>query len=336
VPAASGGLLFLMLLSAAVFGAAVALTRVLIPLLARAVLDRPNRRSSHTVPTPRGGGIAILAAVLPGWAVVLWLGLAPAGAGAAIVGALIVAIVSFADDLRGLPAAARLAAQLGVVAFALAWLPGAGAIFQGLLPPWLDLLLTGLLWVWLVNLYNFMDGIDGIAAVETVCIGLGLVLVAAASGLGSAPLAAALAAGAAGFLVWNRHPARIFMGDVGSVPVGFLVGWLLLEAAGKGLWAPALLLPLYFLADATWTLLRRIAHGHRPWQPHREHFYQLAVRRGLGHGAVVRRVLVADLVLILCAMAALRWPVAALLGGVAVTAALLVALRGSVDPRRIC
>ena len=109
---------------------------------------------------------------------------------------------------------------------------------------------------------------------------------------------------AIGFLVWNWSPARIFLGDVGSVPLGYVLGFLLLDLAIRGWWKIALILPLYFLADATITLARRLLRGERVWQAHREHFYQQAVRRGLGHAAVVKRVIAADLMLIGCGWAA--------------------------------
>ena len=135
-------------------------------------------------------------------------------------------------------------------------------MFQGWLPAALDMAAAALLWVWFVNLYNFMDGIDGIAGSETAAIGIGLALFAIA-GIGNDPAlaapAAVIAAAAIGFLVWNWAPARIFLGDVGSVPLGYLLGFLLLAAASRGHWKLALILPLYFLADATITLLRRLA-----------------------------------------------------------------------------
>jgi UDP-N-acetylmuramyl pentapeptide phosphotransferase/UDP-N-acetylglucosamine-1-phosphate transferase len=180
-----------------------------------------------------------------------------------------------------------------------------GAVFQGWLPSWLDRAAAALVWVWFVNLYNFMDGIDGIAGSEAAAIGIGLALFAV-TGIGDDPAlaasaaapGAAIAAAAIGFLVWNWAPARIFLGDVGSVPLGYLLGFLLLAAAARGHWEIALILPLYFLADATITLLRRLARGERVWLPHRQHFYQQAVRRGLGHAAIVRRVIAANLILI--------------------------------------
>ena len=142
--------------------------------------------------------------------------------------------------------------------------------------------------------------------------------------MGLAALAATIAAAALGFLPWNWAPARIFLGDVGSVPLGFLLGFLLLGVAASGHWKIALILPLYFLADATITLLRRLALGERVWQPHRRHFYQQAVTRGLGHAAVVRRVIGANLLLIGCGWVPLRF---GLLSGIGHTWSHFIQLR---------
>ena len=283
-------------------------TRALIPLLRRAsVLDRPNERSSHQIPTPRGGGIAVVGAALAAWIVLVMAGAAPAMLLPVIVGAAMLAAVSWLDDIRGprgLSRSVRLGVQCAAVALGIVLAMPGGAVFQGWLPLPLDRAAAALVWVWFVNLYNFMDGIDGIAGSETAAIGVGLALFAAlgvAHDPALAAPAAAIAAAAIGFLVWNWAPARIFLGDVGSVPLGYLLGFLLLATAARGHWTVALILPLYFLADATLTLLRRLARGERVWLPHREHFYQLAVRRGLPHEAVVRRVIAADAVLIGCA-----------------------------------
>jgi UDP-N-acetylmuramyl pentapeptide phosphotransferase/UDP-N-acetylglucosamine-1-phosphate transferase len=161
-----------------------------------------------------------------------------------------------------------------------------------------------------------MDGIDGIAGTESVVLGIGLALVFALGGaLLPAGLSLLVAAAALGFLVWNWQPARIFLGDVGSVPLGFLLGWLLLLAAAGGQWAAALILPGVYWADATLTLLRRGLRGERLWRPHREHFYQRAVQRGLGHGQVARRVGLAGACLIGLALLAGPLGAAAALAG---------------------
>jgi UDP-N-acetylmuramyl pentapeptide phosphotransferase/UDP-N-acetylglucosamine-1-phosphate transferase len=315
-------------------------TRALIPLLRRgALLDRPNQRSSHALPTPRGGGLAVVAAILLGWLALIGLGLVPRASLPILFGAVLLAAVSWLDDVRGLPPAARLIAQLAAVAVALAFLTQtpAGPVFQGWLPGWLDAVGTVLLWVWFINLFNFMDGIDGLAGSEAAAIGLGLLLFATI-GVGQDPglaaLGAAIAAAAAGFLVWNWAPARIFLGDVGSVPLGYLLGFLLLEQAARGHWKVALILPLYFLADATITLMRRLLRGERVWQAHREHFYQRAVQRGLGHAAVVHRVIAADIVLIGCAWAAENgWPILGLIAA-GVTVAQLLAWLATAPAKR--
>jgi len=316
-------------------------TRALIPLLRQAaVLDHPNERSSHEAPTPRGGGIALFVAIL-----VAWLALIAAGAAAPLLlvvlfGAVLLAAVSWVDDLRGLSPAMRLLAQCVAVGLALGMvaLIGAPILSRGWLPQWLDAVAAGLLWLWFVNLFNFMDGIDGLAGSEAAAIGLGLMLFAG-FGVGRDPelmiLDATVAAAAIGFLVWNWAPARIFLGDVGSVPLGYLLGFLLLEQAARGRWKLALILPLYFLADATITLSCRLARGERVWQAHREHFYQRAVQqRGLGHAAVVRRVIAADIVLIGCAWAAENgWPILGLIvAGIAV--ALLLAWLATAPAKR--
>ena len=260
-------------------------TRALIPLLRRAsVLDRPNERSSHEIPTPRGGGIAVVGASLAAWLALVAAGAAPLSLLAVIAGAAMLAMICWLDDLRGLSPAVRFGAQCAAVALGVVAALPDGAVFQGWLPAGLDRAAAALLWVWFVNLYNFMDGIDGIAGSEAASIGIGLALFAIAGIGGDPALAAAaiIAAAAIGFLVWNWAPARIFLGDVGSVPLGYLLGFLLLWAAALGNWRIALILPLYFLADATITLLRRLLRGERVWRAHRQHFYQRAVQHGRG------------------------------------------------------
>ena len=140
-----------------------------------------------------------------------------------------------------------------------------------------------------------------------------------------------LAGAALGFLWWNWSPAKVFMGDVGSIPLGFGLGWLLFSLACAGLWPAALLLPLYFVADASITLLRRLFAGKPVLQAHREHVYQRAVQAGRSHAAVVRLVIAADAVLIALALATpvLGWPVLA--GGALTVAALILRLRSAVS-----
>lgn len=319
--------LWLLLVAGLVFAATAVLTGLLLPVLRRhAVLDRPNDRSSHTHPTPRGGGLAILAVLLPAWAALALAAGVPDGFVLLLAATLALAAISWIDDLRGLSPAARIGPQIAAVAAVLALWPDDALVFQGLLPLWLDRFLAGLAWLWFLNLFNFMDGIDAIAGTEAASIGCGLVAVALLGGGpdGALPFALTLAAAAAGFLVWNRPPARIFLGDVGSIPLGYLLGWLLLGAAASGQWAAALILPAYYLVDATLTLLRRLAAGRDVFAAHAEHFYQVAVRKRLSHGQVVRAILVANLALIGLAIGAARGePVAGLIGAAGTVALLL-------------
>lgn len=302
----------------------------MIPLLRRrALLDIPNERSSHTAPTPRGAGLAVIGAVLCAWIALALAGRAPPWAGTAAAGAAIIGAVSWRDDLRGVPPILRLLTQGAAVAIGLAALPAGGAL-RDWLGPAPAIAVTGLAWLWFVNLFNFMDGIDGLAGSEAAAIGVGLALYAGiGAGLdpGLAALAAALAGAAGGFLVWNWTPARIFLGDVGSAPLGYLCGFLLFDLALYGHWKIALILPLYFLADASLTLARRLVRGERIWLAHREHFYQRAVQKGLGHAAVVKRVIAADLLLIALGWAAENGAGLLALGlAAAIVAALLLLL----------
>ena len=299
-----------------------------------AILDRPNQRSSHTLPTPRGGSLALVPVAAVAWLGVAALGWAPAAMAMAAGWALGLAVVFWRDDLGGLPIGVRIAAQVMAVTAMLVAAPADTRYFGGLLPAWLDALAAGFLWVYFINLFNFMDGIDGITGVETACVGLGAAAVAAIAGLGeSLPLAGVtLAAAALGFLVWNWHPAKIFLGDVGSVPLGFLLGWLLLELAAAGQPLPALILPAYYLLDASVTLGRRIVRGDKFWRAHREHFYQRAVARGLSHASVSAHILAVGVMLAgLAVAAAAGYETPALLGALLVLFALLGVLAG---PRR--
>ncbi len=305
----------------------------------RAILDHPNPRSSHVTPTPRGGGIAIIAVVLPAWAILAVVSVAVIS-GASRLGpigvdlwlligaAVVLGAVSWADDLGGLAPWLRLGVHFVAVALVLAAFEPDRLVFQGLLPLALDRILAGLVWVWFLNLFNFMDGIDGIAGVETIAIGIGLfALGPLAIGAEGNLYALTIAAAALGFLRWNWHPARVFLGDVGSVPLGFLLGWLLIDAAAAGHWAAAIILPLYYLADATITIARRGLRGEAVWRAHAEHFYQAAVQRGLGHGTVAGIILAANIILAAWAVIAEAGSRMWGLGGAAVTvAALLVML----------
>jgi UDP-N-acetylmuramyl pentapeptide phosphotransferase/UDP-N-acetylglucosamine-1-phosphate transferase len=255
------------------------------------VLDRPNERSLHERPVPRTGGIAIAIGVAAAaflWTELLW---------PALAAAIFLGLLSLRDDLAGLPTLARLSAHLGAAAVAL---------WYWLWP--IDLWALALLVVavvWITNLFNFMDGSDGLAGGMAV-IGFGAYALAAQF-TGAAPFAAlcaSVASACAAFLLFNFPPARIFMGDVGSIPLGFLAGALGVLGWRDDLWP--LWFPLLafapFIADATFTLLRRVARRERIWRAHREHYYQRMVRMGLGHRATAW---IGYCVMLACAAAAL-------------------------------
>ncbi len=283
----------------------------------REVLDHPNKRSSHLAPTPRGGGIVVIGVILPVWAGVGWFApqifthpstVSLSSLVLVLLCALGLAVMSWLDDLRGLTPIFRLILQFAVVIVGLYTLPpgpsGEALVFQGLLPATADHVVAALVWVWFLNLFNFMDGIDGITGVEAASVGGGVFLVALfAGGIQDwAFFGLSAAAAACGFLCWNWDPAKLFIGDVGSVPLGFLLGWLLLGLTTTGHWAPAVILPLYYLADATLTLGLRLLRGEKVWQAHSQHFYQRAVQAGASHAKVCRLVGVANLGLLLLAV----------------------------------
>jgi UDP-N-acetylmuramyl pentapeptide phosphotransferase/UDP-N-acetylglucosamine-1-phosphate transferase len=303
-------------------------TRLALAWLARkAILDHPNERSSHSRPTPRGGGLAVTPVVLVTWATICAGGTPVAGLGPVLAGGAVLFALSWMDDKSGLSARLRLGVHVLAVGAGLLAFPADHLVCQGWLPLWADRLVALVAWVWFVNLFNFMDGIDGITGVETGSLGLGLALLAALAADGPGQwLALSAAAAGIGFLVWNWHPAKIFLGDSGSIPLGFLLGWLLLRTAADGHWAPALILPAYYLTDATLTLARRARRGETIFQAHRQHFYQQAVQGGIRHSDVAVIILLANLGLIALALTALTHPLTALAAAAADVALLLVLL----------
>lgn len=254
--------------------------------LAKSLIDVPNARSSHTVPTPRGGGVAIvlsflfLLPVLPLFSLLSWSstwGLLGAGAGIAVLG--------FLDDHGHIAARWRLLGHFSAAVWALFWLGGAppltimGATFD---LGWVGVVLAILYLVWMLNLYNFMDGIDGLASLEAIFVCLSAALIYALMGLAAlawAPLLLSFAV--AGFLYWNFPPAKIFMGDAGSGFLGVTLGIFSLQAAWASpslIWVWVILMGV-FIVDATFTLIRRLVRGDKVYEAHRSHAYQYASRK---------------------------------------------------------
>lgn len=318
------------------FVLSLALTRLVLGWLrAKAVMDIPNERSSHTIPTPRGGGLAVTPVVIAGWGLagLVSPGPVPVALWAVLAASAALYLVSWLDDRLSLSRRLRLGLHVAAAALGTLLLPETTLVFQGWLPLWADRAVTLIGWVWFINLYNFMDGIDGITGVETASIGTGLLAVSlllpAAATLPYGLFGLTAAGAALGFLVFNWHPAKLFLGDVGSVPLGYLLGFALIVLAGDGALIAALILPAYYLLDATATLLKRLVQGKPIGQAHREHFYQQAVHHGgLRHNQVSALILVTNLCLLGAALFAIsghRLPAVA--GTIAVLCVIVVLFR---------
>jgi UDP-N-acetylmuramyl pentapeptide phosphotransferase/UDP-N-acetylglucosamine-1-phosphate transferase len=277
------------------------------PILRRYALARPNARSSHSVPTPQGGGIAVVAATLIA-AIAILASKESFGSqipAAVIVATLFMAVLGAVDDVKSIPVLPRLIAQAAAVGAILLTWPAELRIVSAC-PFWLERGLLLLAGIWFVNLVNFMDGLDWMTVAEVVPITAALVILGYMGILSpiAAVTAGALCGALLGFAPFNRPVAKVFLGDVGSLPIGLLLGWCLLELAYHGQVAAALLLPLYYLADATVTMLRRLFAGEKVWAAHRSHFYQRATDNGFSVLRVISTVFTLNLGLAILAIAA--------------------------------
>ena len=295
-------------------------------LRTRGILELPNDRSLHVAPVPTGGGWAVLSTAL-----VFWLFLIPtldAAGTTLLVGILALAFISWIDDLRPMSPLYRLVAHALTVVACLAQIDSEVHILWTGLPFWLDRVLVGLGWVWFINLFNFMDGIDGLAGIETITITLGFFIISQfiQSANNIVLLSAVLAGSAGGFLIWNWQPAKIILGDVGAIPIGFILGWVLISLALQGHLVAAVILPLYYAMDATITLVKRILGGKRFWTPHQEHFYQSPIKKGFSHSQVVLRIIPANALLVGSAILSIYRPIWGLALGTVVVFGLLIHL----------
>lgn len=254
--------------------------------LRRSIIDIPNARSSHTVPTPRGGGIAIVLTFSFSLSVLVLLQQVSMAESAALLGSgLMIAVIGFMDDHGHIAARWRLLGHFVAAAWALFWMQGLPSITVfgfSLSLGWFGHLLGALYLVWMLNLYNFMDGIDGVASLEAICASVGLSLLYFFSGhetLIWSPLLLTMAV--VGFLYWNFPPARIFMGDAGSGFLGIVLGVFSIQAAwvGSEFFFAWLIMLGVFVVDATFTLGRRLARGDKIYEAHRSHAYQFASRQ---------------------------------------------------------
>jgi UDP-N-acetylmuramyl pentapeptide phosphotransferase/UDP-N-acetylglucosamine-1-phosphate transferase len=278
--------------------ASAALIVLMRPLFARYALSRPNARSSHKAPTPQGGGVAVVLGGFAALVAIALLGYAQGLVALAPLGVAVLLLMSLGvvDDIRSLPALPRLALQAVAVVIVVATMPAELRALP-IVPLVVERSIEALALLWFVNLVNFMDGIDWITVAETVPVAAGVYILSLFGAVPQTPalVALALLGAVLGFAPFNRPVAKLFLGDGGSLPIGLTMGWLLLQLAGNGHLAAALLLPLYYVADATITLARRWARGERIIEAHRSHFYQIATTRGFSVMGVVTRVFTANL-----------------------------------------
>jgi len=271
------------------------------PFLARYALAQPNARSSHKIPTPQGGGIAVIAATT----VICYGALHFLAASAPILplailftAVILIAAVGVTADIRPIDVVPRLLLQAIAVALAIYAVPPDLRILPAV-PWWAERIALVVGGLWFVNLTNFMDGLDWMTVAETVPITGALAAIGVTGVLPPQAIVVSLALCGAmiGFAYFNRPVAMLFLGDVGSLPIGLTLGWLLVLLAGNGGRTAAILLPLYYLADSTITLMRRAINGEKIWLAHRSHFYQRATDRGFAVIEVVGRVFAVNLVL---------------------------------------
>jgi UDP-N-acetylmuramyl pentapeptide phosphotransferase/UDP-N-acetylglucosamine-1-phosphate transferase len=304
----TSGLLLLVLTAVPAALLSACLTWMVRPLLLRHALARPNARSSHRVPTPQGGGIAVVITTLLCLGMLTWMNPQDLGIPVAVFGsAFLIAAVGFADDVRSIPVLPRLILQTIAVGAIVVTVPGDLRIVPAC-PLLIERSLILLAGLWFVNLVNFMDGLDWMTVAETVPVTAAIVVLGL---MGEIPVpvtivAASLGGAIVGFSPFNRPVAKIFLGDVGSLPIGLLLGWCLLQLAYHQQFAAALLLPLYYLSDATVTLLRRLARREPFWAAHRSHFYQRATDNGFTVMRVVSDVFILNLGLAALAVLSIR------------------------------
>ncbi len=324
----------LLIIACLAFVAAAFSVRAAIPWLQRqGSVATENERTMHKGIVPKGGGLPLLLSAIVAVALVAR---PPALDPVMLAGLAALMALSWRDDVAPLSASLRLPVHIAVASLLVLTLPAEARVFQGVLPGWLDAIVAIVALTWTMNLYNFMDGINGLAGAESIAIAAGYLLIGSitATTLPHEALAAGMLGATAGFLIWNCHEkALVFLGDVGSVPLGFLMGVLMIDLAVKGYWAAALILPAYFLADATMTLAMRAARAEKFWEAHKTHFYQRAAQRLGSHLLVVAAVSIANLLLVSAALLSLTAPLQGLAIAAAVTATLLFTLDRAAKPQ---
>jgi len=280
---------------------------VLCVLKKTSVLALKNARSNHEQPTPVGGGIGFISLII-----LLFL-LSDVTSLNFTIAVSILMLVSFIDDVKSVSPIIRFSVQILAVIFALTQFPIPINNLFPALPDSLSYILAGLGLLWFINLFNFMDGVDGLAISEGICIALGLIVIGYVKDDRTLYVPGEIfAICAAGFVPFNFpfiRRAAIFMGDAGSISIGFILGFLLLTLAIKSNLGAALILPAYFVLDASVTMITKIKAGIKPWQPHSRHAYQIAARSGMTHRRITLQIIALNCILIVLAVIAVKIPV---------------------------
>ena len=269
------------------------------------IMDIPDERTNHTIPTPRGGGLAVISTIIIFLTVAsfyhegLFSKIMPI-----MFGTIILSTLSWIDDKKGLSPLIRFSTQIITISIITLVYLDNKLFINDYIPYYAMVIFIILLWTWFLNLFNFMDGINGITSVETISICVGIIAIVSLANLDKqyAFISALCASSILGFLFWNWGNAKIFLGDVGSISMGFILGWLMLELASKGYWSPMIILSLYYLFDSTYTITKRLLKKEKIWLPHSQHFYQKAVRSGKSHANVTTAILINNIALIILAI----------------------------------
>lgn len=295
--------MFYFLIALSAFILSTTLSKLTIKVLSKKkILDVPTSRSNHKSATLRGGGIAIASTICIAY-ILYYIYTRDTNLLYVFFGLLIISTVSFIDDIKNLSIKIRILFQ----GIAILMLLGPIDCFN-----LLCFIIIFLSFFAFINFYNFMDGIDGLDTSEAIHISLSIFILSfIAPNIPTEIRVISLTTCAAclGFIKFNWHPAKIFLGDVGSISLGFICAWMLFNLFSQGFWAAALIIPMVFLADSGITLLKRIIAGKKIWQAHSEHFYQQAVRNGQSHDKVTKKIIYCNLALFVLSITSLTYPI---------------------------
>lgn len=310
------------------------LTKNLIFLLKQyGMIDFPDARRSHTTVTPRGGGLAFVIIFALLFPLFEYYSSKEINNSVEILQIFLpIAIVSFWDDIFHVQIPIRLIVHILCSVLAVMWLIHPTLILQSQLPIYLDLMIGAFALLAFLNIYNFLDGIDGLTASETIYLSI-TILTLCFLNYGIIPKAKIVIAicvitlgWAFGFLYFNWQPAKIFIGDVGSVSIGFLLGFCLLTVAATNteLFLACIIAPLYYIADGGLTILIRMLKGEKIWEPHLQHFFHKSVSKGRSHKQVVKGIMKCNFWLMIFSISSLYYPILSFIGAITVVMITLI------------